>query len=744
MRDTLPDAAIKHVVVLMLENRGFDHLMGWLYPPTEAGAAPPYALISVDGDERPFIGLSTLTPDQLAALANPPPRTDPPPVPPPPPLQINRGARSPKTPAYNTGEKFQHILNQQWGVALTDDVWLDKAAREAQLAILSHNGAMAPPMTGYVMDYDLDVFHESNVRLGRSDLSEVLDTYLPQQVPVLSGLARAYAVSDEWFCSVPSQTNTNRAFSMTGTSRGLVNNSFYDPPSWNPEIWAFKKAFGGKSHADALPVSTRSMFEVLEEANLSWKVYWQMEWPPRILTAKVKSLPGGIKAEWQYTRTMLPLLLDSQFDDNFVKFDANDPASAFFRDARAGTLPAVSWIEPKWGGGSSWDFPARMVGNDYHPVSDTTVGEDFVQNVYRALRDGPQWDNTLLIITFDENGGTYDHVPPPGSTPQPPPPEGAPPPPPVVAPPGNEACPLPHPPIDRHDMDADTRTQYGFKFDQLGVRVPTLLVSPRIPKGALFRSTKPGVSYDHTSIIASILKLGQIPETNWLLGERVANAPTFEDLIISAPPEGGGAPLNYPERPLSIADGRSANPNALLFNTPYVFEYVGDTFHTQPGPVYLGRSSSGKIPTFYYPTIVANPAQAQTFMFMPTAGENEFARITNMSQVRIATTEPSRLGWVMLTMSQLNGYAYYSGERSPASAWQIRLLGSREREDIVMEDDQIYLVSQLPPLAPQTLVYVTTPDPIQRLLPHPENQGYATTRAGEWALWRIRAAPQQV
>lgn len=727
MRNELPDAAIKHVVVLMLENRGFDHIMGWLYPAVQPEQAAPYLVNSYDGDDRPFIGLSTLSGPQLQALANKVPGSDDT-------LPINRGARSPKSPSYNTGESFEHIYNQMWGQALNEAVWFDRAQRERKLRELSNNGVTPPPMTGYVLDYDMDVFHHAKKHLGRNDLSEVLDTYLPQQMPVLSGLARSYAVSDEWFCSVPSQTNTNRAFSVAGTSRGMVNNSFYDPPTYNPSVAIFKKFAGGKSHADSLPVSTRSLFEVLEEASLSWKVYWQSEWPPKALTLGI---------EWQYTRTMLPLLQNSQFDNNFVKFDANDLMSAFYRDARQGTLPAVSWIEPKWGGGAEWNSVKRGVGNDYHPVSDTTVGEDFVMNVYQALAAGPNWDNTLLIITFDENGGTYDHVAPPGSTPAPQadPQEGAPPPPPVppiVPPPGNEANPLPRPPIDRGDMDPDTRTQYGYKFDSMGIRVPTLLVSPRIPAGTIFRSSEEGSWFDHTSMIATILKLGKVPKTDWMLGERVGNAPTFEGLIIQPPPppEDGGQVqpevLNRPARPLSIADGRS-NDADLVFNKRYLLQYVGDPWWEHPGPVYMARSSSGLIPTYYYPTLTTDPAQAQAFTFRATGGGEELAPITNMSVLRIATTEASVMGWVLMTVSHVNSCVYYSGDRNNNSAWQVRLLGSRERADQIKENDLVYFVSQMSTI---------TDDPMQRLLPYPRDMSYVTTRAGEWALWKVIPAPQ--
>jgi hypothetical protein len=510
----------------------------------------------------------------------------------------------------------------------------------------------------------------------------------------------------------------------------MVNNSFYDPPSWNPALWAFKRLSpGGISNADALPVSTRSLFEVLQSAGYSWKVFWQDEWPPKDTTAG---------AEWQYTRTMLPLLLDAQFDANFVKFDANDLMSPFYEAARQGALPAVSWIEPKWGGGAMWDTVKRAVGNDYHPVSDTTVGEDFVMNVYNALSAAPTWPNTLLIITFDENGGTYDHVYPP-----------------AALPPGNESCPLPHAPIPRHDLydvvhtpvppapplppgpvapDPTIRTQFGFDFAQYGVRVPTLLISPRVPPRTIFRSTNPQVPFDHTSIIATILTLAQVDPTRWQLGERVANAPTFEHLFMPAA-------TNLPAAPLSIPDGRSAGAT-VTFNQPYLLEYVGDPWHADPGAVYLGPSATGKIPSYYYPTLTSEIDKAIPFLFAATGGGEEAAPIANMSVLRIATTEPSYTGLVLLTAAHENSAIFYGRDAgTPGAKWQIRILSSRDRGDSVRVGDLVYFVSQLGPAVYQGVSQRITPDPMQRLLPHPKDPTYATTRAGEWALWKIVAVP---
>jgi hypothetical protein len=711
MTDKLPHPLIDHVVVLMLENRGFDHLMGSLYGPDDS---PTFV-----GRDTAIPAFQGVFPDFIVPL----------------PLPNNNGsllpvlgARSPKTPSFNTGESFEHIMNQLWGVGAPAQTWLDPAKRQAFFKQLPPpvpplTKPMAP-MSGFVLDYDLETFEITGGHLDREGLSEVLDTYLPEQVPVISGLARNYAVSDEWFCSVPSQTNTNRAFAMTGTSRGLVNNSFYDPPSWNLWLQAIKKLFmKGKSHADALPISTRSLFEALEQANFSWKVFWQSEWPPKGMTAG---------KEWQYTRTMIQLLGDAQFDDNFVKFDASDPNNAFFAAARSGQLPAVSWIEPAWGGGPAWkpsdSWAPRGVGNDYHPVSDTTTGEDFVMSVYLALSQSPVWNKTLLVITFDENGGTYDHVPPGAMANMPLAPVDA-----VAASPsGTDACPLPKPPIDRGDMDPKTRTQFGFDFSQFGVRVPTLLVGPCVPPTTVFRS--PGATpFDHTSLIATILTMAEIPQGDWMLGERVASAPTFDYVLASPVMREPGATLSVPMR------RAPADAAPLALSTDYVFEYVGDIWHAQPGPLYLGAFGSGALGVFKYPTMTSNPASALRLQLVPSAGGDGADPLFNMSSVLFRTPEHALAATPFITINWTNAYAFYDKDKGAMSRWQVRLLGSRDPSEAIRVGDYVFFVSQAPPpvLAPG----LVAPDPFQRLCSHPKNPGFATTRAGEWALWRIAPPP---
>jgi phospholipase C len=132
----------------------------------------------------------------------------------------------------------------------------------------------------------------------------------------------------------------------------------------------------------------------------------------------------------------------------------------FQADAAAGKLPGYAFLEPSWGSS----------GNSQHPAFDVSKGEQLIHDVYRALRDGPGWDQTLLVVTYDEHGGCYDHVPPPSG----------------AVPPD------------------DTVGEFGFDFTRFGVRVPTVLVSPLIAPGTVFRVPDGAMPLDHTSILKTV------------------------------------------------------------------------------------------------------------------------------------------------------------------------------------------------------------------------------------------------
>jgi phospholipase C len=276
--------------------------------------------------------------------------------------------------------------------------------------------------------------------------------YAPETLPVLSGLAKGFAVCDRWFASVPTQTFPNRAFAVAGTSLGYTDNSARSTPAFD----------------------TDSVFGRLSDKGQTWTIYGYSRRP---LTANdfrdtVHPGPGGT--------------VNSGFD----KFQS---------DAASGQLASFSYIEPEWATHRTGDHDFQ-VENDQHPVSNLAVGEKLIHDVYSALRSNHAvWEKSLLIITYDEHGGTYDHVPPEtGATPP----------------------------------DDHTRGPNFFDFTRFGVRVPAVIVSPMIPAGSVFRAPTGSPPYDHTSIIATLRARFNLDP----LGKRDAVAPHLGPILSLAEP----------------------------------------------------------------------------------------------------------------------------------------------------------------------------------------------------------------
>jgi phospholipase C len=292
---------------------------------------------------------------------------------------------------------------------------------------------------GFITNFDAAISYDQRSKrtvLPNTAATNIMGIFPPSALPVLSGLAKGFAVCDHWYCSVPTETFPNRAFACAATSQGHMND-------------------GTSSY------TVRSIFGLMTAHALSWKIY-------------------GYDAE-PLTRANFPDTTDAP-ETYFGKFPN------FQADAAAGSLPAYSFLEPSWG----------SAGNSQHPNYDVALGEALILDVYRALRDGPGWDQTLLIITYDEHGGCYDHVPPPnGATPP-----------------------------------DSTAGEFGFDFTRFGIRVPAVLVSPLIPEGTIYRVPAGSMPIDHTSVLKTI-------EVRWglpALTARDAAAPDLSGVLtLSAP-----------------------------------------------------------------------------------------------------------------------------------------------------------------------------------------------------------------
>ncbi len=488
---------IEHVVLVMLENRSFDSLLGWLYADETGG--PALNIPEPAPGARRFEGLQGL---DLTAFTNSAEGFSHAPV---------KGASALNVPCIAPNEEFKHVNVQLFG---KEDV----------------GPGDSPTMKGFVQDYvaaikKSGVTHDNPDAL-RALAGEVMEGYTPNQLPVINGLAEHYAVCDMWFSSVPSQTNPNRAFALCGTSLGLTDNGWLEK---DPRAKLIEEKLGMGLGDDQFDTDT--LWNALHDAGHDdWKIFWQTSTLPQKISTV---LTGGHTGLGSLVEILLKLVeqLDADHQKYLIELSSGDLSSCytyrlfrglqkipdiegrfarmeeFHEQARAGKLPRFSFIEPFWTvSEQSTDLNllhslATAMGNDYHPPCNMSAGETFLQSIYMSLiANREAWEKTLLIVTFDETVGSFDHVPPPAAVP----PWGA-------GRPGFE-------------------TQNGFNFDRYGARVPAILVSPLIQKGTVFRSTS-DQPYDHTSLIATILKWYGEERRIPMFKERAAGAPTFEGVL---------------------------------------------------------------------------------------------------------------------------------------------------------------------------------------------------------------------
>ena len=365
-------AAIEHIVVLMLENRSFDHMLGYLYHDTGNVTPAGHAFEGLTGSESN-------------------PGTDGKPVPVFPITPTTPNAYF--MPGADPGEGYMATNSQLFG---TDT---------------EPAPPTAPTMQGFVTNYAYTLKWEAQEKwsiVAGTQPQDIMGCYTPEALPVLSALARGYAVCDHWFGSAPTETLPNRAFALAATSQGHMDD---------------------KTRTFTSP----SIFGSLTNAGLGWSVY-------------------GYDAQ-PLTKHNFPDIT-SAAATHFGRF------ADFKKAAAAGTLGAFTFLEPSWG-------PS---GNSQHPNYDVALGEQLIHDVYYALRHGPAWNSTLLVITYDEHGGCYDHVPPPAN----------------ATPPDSAAG------------------EFGFGFTRFGPRVPTVLVSPLIQAGTVFRVPDGGTPLDHTSVLKTV------------------------------------------------------------------------------------------------------------------------------------------------------------------------------------------------------------------------------------------------
>lgn len=265
----------------------------------------------------------------------------------------------------------------------------------------------------------------------------------PNQLPVTYQLATEFAVCDQWFSSLPGPTWPNRFFVHGASSSGLD----HSPSSAEMVAW---ESVDGFSYAHG------SIFDAMNRANIPFRLYNDQN--DVFSDHRDPTTIGGI-----------PIVSSLK---NITMGDVAD-IQDFARDIHNPYPYAYTFIEPNYGDVSDNNY---MGGSSQHPMDDVVGGERLMKAVYETIRNSPLWDRSLLVIVYDEHGGFYDSAVPP-----------------KTVPPGD-------------GNDHSDYNQFGFNFDQLGPRVPAIVVSPLIAKGTVDHTV-----YDHASVPATLERLFGMP-----------------------------------------------------------------------------------------------------------------------------------------------------------------------------------------------------------------------------------------
>lgn len=426
---------IKHLFVLMLENRSFDHMLGFSgITGTDAVTGRPTAIDGLTGVESNAYGGVTYS--------------------------VLRGApdRAPHDPPHG----FPGVLEQLCGEGA------------------SYASGAYPPInnSGYV---------SVHARSHPEAPDGAMHCFTPDQLPVMTALAREFVVCDRWFCSMPGPTEPNRWFVHAATA------GFFDEsPSHREYAEAFSTPWSGIAFRQG------TIFDRLREGGYKWRIYACDSFPN---AAMLKGVSRTFDID--------------DFDDDF----AEDVASPSY-DA------AYTFIEPSYDAFSEYEG-----GNSHHPLGSVRAGELLIKRTYEALRRSPIWESSMLVVTYDEHGGFYDHVVPPATRPT-----------------------------------GSRGRKYGFTFDQLGPRVPAIIVSPLVPRNLIDHRV-----YEHSSIVTTAARLfglteiGRSPFASDLKPLATLDAPR-SDAPVTLPNPAGAALTRMVKTPFDRAEAK--HPERELEDDP--------------------------------------------------------------------------------------------------------------------------------------------------------------------------------
>jgi phospholipase C len=390
---------IKHIVVLMMENRSFDQMLGFLQAEG----------LDVDGLEsarKKELEAPNRYPDgEVCEL-----------------FEWGDGETLPPTPP---GQKAK----------ILDPCHSPGCVREQ----------LAKGNSGFVANFAATREVDGKpVQLDREFLKVPMGHFGAGHLPVYHHLARNFCVCDRWHSSIPGDTWPNRLYSIAGREGPSIG---HQPGFLGGVLRRLqgRPLVGGLAGAPIfeVPAFTRQLDDS------QWRWYSHDPATLRAVDGRYRDFRHLNRDNFAYFNRKKVRWEERAMEAPIVGHDS------FLDDAAKGQLRDVSWIDPNFIDLRIFD----PTSNDDHPPSDVKAGQSLVLELYEALANSPAWEDTLLVIVYDEHGGFYDHVEPP-------------------APPAFD--------------DSGYRT--------LGVRVPALVVGPRVQNRVCHDV------FEHTGLIATILR----------------------------------------------------------------------------------------------------------------------------------------------------------------------------------------------------------------------------------------------
>jgi phospholipase C len=394
---------LNHIIFLAQENRSLDHYLGYLRQ---------YWKNNKFSDQS-FDGLPQFNPTSgIAPLYGPPP-TNPGCDPAyPPPDDCTEDSASPNVTSYHLITQCIENPSPSWNESHQD--WN-----------LTEPISTTPLMNGFVYTGAHDARNNNPIFYDTNGI-RVMGYYQDVDLNYYYYMASQFATSDRWFSPVMSRTQPNRDYLIAATSQGYV--------------YPIGTDSGDQNLLSAMPI-----FEELQNAGVSWKIYVNPAnsacasnpTPQCLLTLSyIQNFTWGQTIPQNYPNSLVPI-------------------SQYYTDAQNGTLPQVAMIEPAYDAG----LDEHGSDSDQYPV-DIQLGAQYVEGLINTLMTSVSWKDSVFILTYDEAGGIYDHVPAQSA----------------VSPDGIK-------PVDLEPLDICTgNTGPNCDFVYTGYRVPLIVISPYAKK----------------------------------------------------------------------------------------------------------------------------------------------------------------------------------------------------------------------------------------------------------------------